>query len=448
MKRFNEYLKEYGVRGKRSFKRQEHEFEAEMERKASAKRKADDAMTRVIWIDGKVWKKNGKPVEFKDKRHAQNVIKSMMKKNPEKKFVSGSMDYYKQEGDKLKESVNEATTGRNGVKCSAEKSQFGGYRAVCTKDGKGVYSSQQSYTDAGTAKKHAEVYADAYYGYGERPAQKAVSDFVAKNKSKLHTKKEDVNESLRSDIAKLSAKFPEGSKVKMKHDGKVATVLSVGKDFIKVGVGSKTMDHKPDELVPVKEGKLPPHLSKFFDKKGNLNKDAEERVKQGRKKRGLDPMTGKKLKSVKEQKKYEIKNGKIYISKADFSKVHNDYKNSTRGKERMSALDPKSGATKSYQVVFTESTSSLNESKDVFFDSYSSAISHALDQAKKKGYEVDEDDVFREITTGQGKPGRGKTVRHTLKLTKGGKPQRKALQIQVYNRETAKNTFELNFYIS
>ena len=387
MKRFNEYLKEYGVRGKRSFKRQEHEFEAEMERKASAKRKADEAKTRVIWIDGKVWKKNGKPVEFKDLRHAQNVIKSMKKKNPEKKFVSGSMDYYKQEGDKLKESVNEATTGRNGVKCSAEKSQFGGYRAVCTKDGKGVYSSQQSYTDAGTAKKHAEVYADAYYGYGDRPAQKAVSDFVAKNKSKLHTKKEDVNESLRSDIAKLSSKFPEGSKVKMKHDGKVATVLSVGKDFIKVGVGRKTMDHKPDELVPVKEGKLPPHLSKFFDKKGNLNKDAEERVKQGRKKRGLDPMTGKKLKTVK-------------------------------------------------------------ESKDVFFDSYSSAISHALDQAKKKGYEVDEDDIYREITTGQGKPGRGKTVRHTLKLTKGGKPQRKALQIQVYNRETAKNTFELNFYIS
>lgn len=193
-KRTNALKENYGARSKRAFKRQEHEFEAEMDRKADAKRKADDAMTRVIWIDGKVWKKNGKPVEFKDKRHAQNVIKSMMKKNPEKKFVSGSMDYYKQEGDKLKESVN--------------------------------------------------------------------------------------------------------------------------------------------------------------------------------------------------------------------------------------------------------------ESKDVFFDSYSSAISHALDQAKKKGYEVDEDDVFREITTGQGKPGRGKTVRHTLKLTKGGKPQRKALQIQVYNRETAKNTFELNFYIS
>ena len=50
--------------------------------------------------------------------------------------------------------------------------------------------------------------------------------------------------------------------------------------------------------------------------------------------------------------KYEIKNGKIYISKTNFRKVHKDYKNSTKGRERMMALDPKSGATTSYEVVF------------------------------------------------------------------------------------------------
>ena len=53
-----------------------------------------------------------------------------------------------------------------------------------------------------------------------------------------------------------------------------------------------------------------------------------------------------------EAKNYEIKNGKIHISKANFRKVHKDYKNSTKGKERMMALDPKSGATTSYEVVF------------------------------------------------------------------------------------------------
>tara|TARA_Y100000310_G_scaffold265162_1_gene276053 strand:- start:879 stop:2543 length:1665 start_codon:yes stop_codon:yes gene_type:complete len=55
-----------------------------------------------------------------------------------------------------------------------------------------------------------------------------------------------------------------------------------------------------------------------------------------------------------EAKNYEIKNGKIHISKANFRKVHKDYKNSTKGKERMMALDPKSGATTSFEVVFEE----------------------------------------------------------------------------------------------
>lgn len=64
---------------------------------------------------------------------------------------------------------------------------------------------------------------------------------------------ESVDESLRKDIAAMAAKFPEGSKVKMKHDGKVAKVVSVGKDFVKVAVGNKTMDHKPDELEKVNE---------------------------------------------------------------------------------------------------------------------------------------------------------------------------------------------------
>jgi hypothetical protein len=49
--------------------------------------------------------------------------------------------------------------------------------------------------------------------------------------------------------------------------------------------------------------------------------------------------------------KYTIKNGKLHIKKADFKKTHKDYKNATKGKERMVALDPKTGATVSYPVV-------------------------------------------------------------------------------------------------
>lgn len=50
----------------------------------------------------------------------------------------------------------------------------------------------------------------------------------------------------------------------------------------------------------------------------------------------------------------EIKNGKMYISRADFKKVHSDYKNDTPGQERMLGLDPETGATTSYEVVFTD----------------------------------------------------------------------------------------------
>ena len=46
----------------------------------------------------------------------------------------------------------------------------------------------------------------------------------------------------------------------------------------------------------------------------------------------------------------------VKISKAEFSKVHPDYKKTTKGEEMMLVLDPKTGATISAPVVFTEET--------------------------------------------------------------------------------------------
>jgi len=80
--------------------------------------------------------------------------------------------------------------------------------------------------------------------------------------------------------------------------------------------------------------------------KGNV--DRNDLVKVGHGKLHVESV------ELDEAKNYEIKNGKIHISKANFRKVHKDYKNSTKGKERMIALDPKSGATTSYEVVFEE----------------------------------------------------------------------------------------------
>lgn len=80
--------------------------------------------------------------------------------------------------------------------------------------------------------------------------------------------------------------------------------------------------------------------------------------------------------------------------------------------------------------------------------SYTDAIQTAVNAAKKRGYEVDSDDYQNKVSSGPRKPSEGKTVSHNLKLTKDGKPTKKGLSIQVYNRGGDKSPFELNHYIS
>ena len=84
---------------------------------------------------------------------------------------------------------------------------------------------------------------------------------------------------------------------------------------------------------------------------------------------------------------------------------------------------------------------------EVLHNTFTSAINTALKEAEKKGYDVDEDDVWQQISTGTGKPKAGQTFKANIGLTKGGKPQKKALQIQVYNRESDSKPYELNVYI-
>ena len=63
-------------------------------------------------------------------------------------------------------------------------------------------------------------------------------------------KKDDdkaVDENLRKDIAQMSAKFPEGSTVKLKN-GKTGKVLGVTKDRVHVGIGDETSYHAPTAI--------------------------------------------------------------------------------------------------------------------------------------------------------------------------------------------------------
>jgi len=101
--------------------------------------------------------------------------------------------------------------------------------------------------------------------------------------------------------------------------------------------------------------------------------------------------------------------------------------------------------------IVSKITKYINEAKsdyELYHDTYTSAADEALALAKRMGYETDDSETFDIIGTGPKKPSKGKTVKLSIPLYKGGKKQRKALHFQVYNRDTDRNTYELNAYIS
>ena len=82
----------------------------------------------------------------------------------------------------------------------------------------------------------------------------------------------------------------------------------------------------------------------------------------------------------------------------------------------------------------------LGEKYDLYHSTFSGAMQHAYDYAKKKmGITVDPKDIDSKVATGPKKPSEGKTNKYRLK-GKGGN-----LQIQVYNKGGSK-PFELNMY--
>jgi hypothetical protein len=110
-----------------------------------------------------------------------------------------------------------------------------------------------------------------------------------------------------------------------------------------------------------------------------------------------------------------------------------------------------------------EAVSEAKSDYAVYHKTYTSAINTAREYAEKKGYEIDDDDAFRQIGMGPRKPSDGKTNRFSIELTKNGKPQKKMLHIQVYGMGTYKrnpdgsktrsmwggqNEYELNAYIN
>lgn len=97
--------------------------------------------------------------------------------------------------------------------------------------------------------------------------------------------------------------------------------------------------------------------------------------------------------------------------------------------------------------TFREITLTEKAKYEVYHNSFNSAIQAAEEFAENQGYEIDPEEMADKVGLGPAKPKEGKTNKYSISLTKNGKPQKKALQIQVYNRGTKGNEFELNTYI-
>ena len=95
--------------------------------------------------------------------------------------------------------------------------------------------------------------------------------------------------------------------------------------------------------------------------------------------------------------------------------------------------------------MFEQFIAEAKSDYQVYHNTYSSAVDAALEYAKSRGYDVVEDDVWHQISVGPKKPSEGKTNKATIGLEKDGKPQRKALHIQIYGMG---ERYELNAYIS
>ena len=90
----------------------------------------------------------------------------------------------------------------------------------------------------------------------------------------------------------------------------------------------------------------------------------------------------------------------------------------------------------------------ISEAKDAYtvaHKTFSSAVQHAEEVAKKRGFEIDPEEWDRKVSMGPRKPGTGKTNSYKIDLMKDGKDVKQKLNMQVYYDE---GRYELNMYIS
>lgn len=100
------------------------------------------------------------------------------------------------------------------------------------------------------------------------------------------------------------------------------------------------------------------------------------------------------------------------------------------------------------EYLLSEGGSGGKNDYDVYHDSLTSAVQEVEDNIRRQGYEFDPEDIAQKVGFGPRKPTNGETNKYHVEILKDGKPQRKMVHFQVFDRGTERNTYELNMYVS
>ena len=340
-------------------------------------------------------------------------------------------------GEEPKDSKGKSEYKKDGFHISSQKG-FKGLITAYFKDEKTLKKNidkkyhNQLGESVNEGLKHNDMYTmlDIAAGYSSTQDQAA---------NQMWSDEQDLYDYLKSDHIpkKYHKKFYNDIKRRFKgvSEGKDDFTARHGKADINLKKGYK--HHSEDELT------------KLYDKVGKLAKD--KKIKK------VDVIFEAKEDDVITQLRKIVKDKQnaLVVDTKSKKKVRVDMQSASLMVQVYDALKQQSNKDKfvksgivamghmAYKLMKNES---VNEAKDeIYFKSYTHAIEAAEVMAGKKGYTIEDDELFNKVGMNSKRPSVGKTTKVNLELLKNGKPQKKMLHIQVYGM---KNSYELNAYIN
>ena len=250
----------------------------------------------------------------------------------------------------------------------------------------------------------------------------------------LHKRRKAISKALES--KKPEASVDESAELEGLDEGNMASAAKELETYARKNGGIDKGDFMK-AAVMMKKGQKP-QLMKFVD---NLDTEPREKI--------LSVMQSHMKEEVElDEAEYRVDiegEGRATVQARTEKEAHQK----ARRKLGIGTIRSRLGKAFDPKVKITKIKEDLDEAKKsdytIYHKTFSSAVQHAAEVVKKRGYEVDDDSWDRKVAMGPRKPGKGKTNSYTIDLMKNGKPVRNKLQMQVYYDE---GRYELNMYIS